>query len=123
MKQVFSILIIGLTVVLASCGGNSELKKDTAKIADAMCKGIEIMNKLQSVNPGDSSAVHQLQARQKLNETEMNKLYEEFQKKYKDKINDKQFTDDFSKELRKAMLNCQYLSKEDRETFEKEINK
>lgn len=121
MKQILSILLISFTVVLLSCSGNSELKKDAVKIADAMCKSMETLNQLKAANPADSAKIDKLQAQSSVNDTEMSKLYEDFQKKYKDKLNDKAFTDEFSNELRKAMLDCKYLSKEDRETFEKEI--
>jgi len=38
-------------------------------------------------------------------------LYQEFKAKYKEKTSDKKFSEDFAKELRKAMLDCPYLSK------------
>ncbi|MCX6283994.1 MAG: hypothetical protein NTW31_07155 [Bacteroidetes bacterium] len=123
MKQLLSIILISAVIVLTSCGGNAELKKDAKNIAVAMCRNIETMNNLKAVNPGDSLKVIQLRAKEKQAEVEMTVLYQEFKAKYKDKMSDKKFSEDFAKELRKAMLDCPYLSKEDRASFEKDINK
>lgn len=88
-----------------------------------MCKSIEAMSKLKAANPDDSAEVSKLQAKQKQAEIEMQVLYQDFRTKYKDKITDEKFSKEFALELRKSMLDCQYLSKEDRANFEKEINK
>jgi hypothetical protein len=54
----------------------------------------------------------------------MTLLYQGFKKKYGDKLQDKEFNKKFSTELRTTMLdNCQSLSKQDREQFEKDLEK
>ncbi len=124
MKQLLSVILIISAIFMVSCkGGNSDLKKDATNIADAMCKNIETMNNLKAANPADSGKVEKLRAKEKQSEVEMTILYQEFKAKYKEKVSDKKFAEEFALELRKAMLDCKYLSKEDRANFEKEINK
>ena len=50
-------------------------------------------------------------------------LYKEFGEKYGEKTKNTDFNKKFAQELRRAMLNCPYLSKEDRDQFEKELKK
>jgi len=121
MKQVLSILILAAVVVaFSSCKrANKELQKDAKNIAVAMCRNIETMQNLKTANPADSAKMTSLRAKEKEAEVEMTILYQEFKAKYKDKISDKKFSDEFAVELRKAMLDCPYLSKEDRASFEK----
>ena len=121
MKQVLSILILAAVVVaFSSCKReNKELQKDAKNIAVAMCRNIETMQNLKTANPADSAKIASLRSREKEAEVEMTILYQEFKAKYKDKISDKKFSDEFAMELRKAMLDCPYLSKEDRASFEK----
>jgi len=121
MKSLFSSILIIALIVLGSCGGNTELKKDAKNIAASMCKSIEAMNLLKAANPSDSAKIRELQAKGKQAEAEMSVLYKDFRAKYKEKINDEKFSKEFANELRKAMLDCKYLSKEDRANFEKEI--
>ncbi|MCX6287900.1 MAG: hypothetical protein NTY96_12375 [Bacteroidetes bacterium] len=123
MKSLLSIIFVTSVIILTSCGGNAELKKDAKNIAVAMCRNIETMNNLKAANPADSAKINQLRAKEKQAEVEMTILYQEFKAKYKEKVSDKKFSEEFSRELRKAMLDCPYLSKEDRASFEKEINK
>jgi len=123
MKQFVNVIFISAVIALASCGGNKELQQDAKNIATAMCRNIETMNNLKTVDPADSVKVLQLRAKEKQAEVEMTILYQEFKAKYKDKVSDKKFSQEFAKELRKAMLDCPYLSKEDRASFEKDIDK
>ena len=123
MKQFVNVIFISAVIALASCGGNKELQQDAKNIATAMCRNIETMNNLKAVDPADSGKVLQLRAKEKQAEVEMTILYQEFKAKYKDKVSDKKFSQEFAKELRKAMLDCPYLSKEDRASFEKDIDK
>jgi len=121
MKQVLSILIVAAVVLaFSSCKrANKELQKDAKNIAVAMCRNIETMQNLKTANPADSAKILSLRSKEKEAEVEMTILYQEFKAKYKDKMSDKKFSDEFAMELRKAMLDCPYLSKEDRASFEK----
>ncbi|HTX89024.1 MAG TPA: hypothetical protein VMC08_08550 [Bacteroidales bacterium] len=114
-------LMIPGMIFLLSCG-DRELRKDTQPVADAMCRNIEIMNQLRNANPADTAGIRILQENERKVQIEMTVIYNEFKTKYKDKMNDASFNKKFATELRKAMLNCPYLSKEDRDTFEKEID-
>ena len=115
-------IILGL-MFFAGCK-NADLSKDVTGIGDAMCRNIDIMTKLRSANPVDTATINKLQLDAKKLQIEMTILYKEFKEKYKDKVNDNAFNKDFSRELRKTMLkNCTSLSKEDREQFEKDIEK
>jgi len=117
-----SAIILGL-IFFAGCK-NANLSKDVAGIGDAMCRNIDIMTKLRSANPADTETIAKLQMDAKKLQIEMTILYKEFKEKYKDKVNDNAFNKEFSKELRKSMLkNCNSLSKEDREQFEKDLDK
>jgi len=121
MKSIVSIILLGAVIMFSSCGGNKELKKDAKNIAVAMCRNIETMNNLKSADPADSVNMVKLRAKEKEAEVEMTISYQEFKAKYKEKVSDPKFSKEFAKELRKAMLDCPYLSKEDRAGFEKEI--
>ncbi len=121
MTRIFYLLTIVMVFVLAGCGGNKELKKDAQDIADVMCKNIDIMNRVRTANPADSVQVAKLQQEAKQVQIEMTIVYQEFKAKNKNKLTDDKFNKDFARELRKAMLECPHLSKEDREVFEKEL--
>ena len=117
-----SIIFPVLLLICFSCSRSKELEKDASVIADAMCRSIEIMNKLKAVSSQDTMSVNNLQASYHDLQKEMENLYSDFRKKYEKRMNDPQFNKDFSNELRKAILNCPFLSKEDREKYAKEIN-
>jgi purine-nucleoside phosphorylase len=122
ITNVLSILLItGMIFVAACSGADKEVKKDAVVIADAMCRNIEIMNKLRTASPADSELITKLQEDAHKLQIEMTILYKEFEEKYKEEVKNEKFSKEFSEELRKAMLPCPYLSKEDREKFEKEI--
>ncbi len=121
MKRSIQLTFGLILIILISSCTDKQLRKDTLPIADAMCRNIEAMTKLKNANPADSAGIAQLQEHARQVQIEMTVVYSEFKEKYKDKLNDKKFNDKFSKELRKAMLNCPYLSKEDKENFEKEL--
>jgi hypothetical protein len=123
MNPLLKLSLIFAVIILVSCSGNKELKKDAKNIAIAMCRNIETMNNLKAANPDDSAKMIQLRAKEKEAEVEMTVLYQEFKAKYKEKVSDPKFSKEFATELRKAMLDCPYLSREDRASFEKEIAK
>jgi len=112
IKSILSILFIAL--ILSGCSKNKELKEDASNIADAMCKSIEVMNRLKAIDPQDTVKINDLQLNYQSLQSEMEILYE-------NRLKDLQFNKDFANELRKAILNCRYLSKEDRMKYEKEI--
>ena len=121
-RKNFTLLFFStLFFILSGCGKNKELKKDASDIADAMCRSIEIMNNLKVANPQDTIRINDLQYKYQNIQNEMETLYTGFRKKYEKRIGDTEFDKDFSNELRKAILNCRYLSKEDRIKYEKEI--
>lgn len=123
VKQLFLPVMITGIIFFSGCKSN-ELKKDTDQIGDAMCRNIEVMSKLRAVNLNDTATINKLQADVKKIQNEMTILYQEFKKKYSDKIKDKEFNKKFSTELRRTMLdNCQSLSKQDREQFQKDLEK
>ena len=113
-------ILAAVVMAFSSCKrANKELQKDAKNIAVAMCRNIETMQNLKTANPADSAKILSLRSKEKEAEVEMTILYQEFKAKYKDKMTDKKFSDEFAMELRKAMLDCPYLSKEDRASFEK----
>ena len=117
-----SIIFPVLLLICFSCSRSKELEKDASVIANAMCRSIEIMNKLKAVSSQDTMSINNLQTSYHDLQKEMENLYSDFRKKYEKRMNDPQFNKDFSNELRKAILNCPFLSKEDREKYAKEIN-
>lgn len=123
VRQLFLPVILTGIIIFSGCKSN-ELKKDTDQIGDAMCRNIEVMSKLRAANPNDTATINKLQADVKKIQDEMKILYQDFNKKYGDKVKDKEFTKKFSSELRRTMIdNCQSLSKQDREQFKKDLEK
>ena len=119
-KNAFFPAILGVVLFFSSCE-NRELKEDAAKIGDAMCRNIEIMNKMKAANPADSAVMQKLRSQAHQLQIEMTIVYKEFSDKYGDKTKDLKFNKKFNRELRKAMLDCPSLSKKDREMFEQEL--
>jgi hypothetical protein len=118
------LLPVMITAIIIVSGCKNELKKDTDKIGDAMCRNIEAMGKLRAANLNDTATINKLQADNKKIQDEMKVLYQDFNKKYADKLRDQEFNKKFSTELRRTMLdNCQSLSKQDREQFQKDLEK
>jgi hypothetical protein len=120
LKNLFLLAIIGVVLFFSGCR-NRELKEDAAKIGDAMCRNIEIMNKMKAANPADSVTLEKLRSQAHQLQIEMTIVYKEFSDKYGDKTKDQKFNKQFNRELRKAMLDCPSLSKKDRELFEQEL--
>jgi hypothetical protein len=120
IKSLFAFFLFSGLLIFAGCK-HDDLSKDAQVIGDAMCKNIEISGKLRAVNPNDTAAINKLQRESKALSTEMTILYTEFKEKWGEKAKDKEFSKKFSNELRKAMLNCPHLSKEDREQFKKDL--
>jgi hypothetical protein len=120
-KTFFLPAIIGIVLILSGCG-NRELKEEAAKVGDAMCRNIEIMNKMRDADPADSVTLQKLKMQAHQLEIEMTIVYKEFGDKYGDKTKDPKFNKRFNRELRRAMLDCPSLSKKDRDLFEKELN-
>jgi hypothetical protein len=115
----YALLVAGI-LGISGCGGeNKELKNEAKKIAGVMCKSLEAMKSLKSADPSDSVLVQKLQLEYKNVEAEMTVLYQEFKTKYGEKVNVKEFNEEFRKYLNESMLDCKSLSKEDRENFEK----
>lgn len=121
-KNLFLPALIGVVLLFSGCG-NRELKEDAAKVGDAMCRNIEIMNKIKAANPADSVTMQKLRSQAHQLEIEMTIVYKEFGDKYGEKTKDPKFNKKFNRELRKAMLDCPSLSKKDRELFEEELKK
>jgi hypothetical protein len=121
-KSLFLSLLVAGILAFSGCK-NSSLKADIAPIADCMCRNIEIMNKLKKADPLDTATVNGLQRKAVALQEEMQKINKAFNEKYKDKAREEQFTKQFSIELRKAMIQCPSLSKEDREQFQKDLDK
>ena len=119
-RNSFLFVLICICLLISGCG-NRELKKDAARIGDAMCRNIEILNKMKAANPVDSVVMNDLRSQSDKLQKEMTVLYKEFNDKYGEKIKDQKFTKNFNRELRKAMLDCPSLSKKDRELFEEEL--
>ena len=122
LKSLFLPAIIGAILLFSGCG-NREMKEDASKIGDAMCRNIEIMNKLKAANPTDSVTMQKLRSQAHQLEIEMTIVYKEFGDKYGEKTKDPKFNKKFNRELRKAMIDCPSLSKKDREMFEQELKK
>ena len=116
-----SILLIIVIIFITGCGKNKELEKDVEGIAESMCKITGVMNKLIAADPADTATISRLQTEEKQCQEEMQKRNLEFREKYKSQLSDKKFKDQYSKEFRKAILNCPNLSKEDRERYAKEV--
>jgi predicted ATPase with chaperone activity len=122
LKNLFLPAILGVLLFLSGCG-NRELKEDAAKIGDAMCRNIEIMNKMKAANPADSATMEKLRSQAHQLQIEMTIVYKEFSDKYGEKTKDQKFNKKFNRELRKALLDCPSLSKKDRDLFEQELKK
>jgi hypothetical protein len=119
-RNLFFPLFIGMILLFSSCQ-NRGLKADAKKIGDVMCRNIEVMNKLRATNPADTATVAKLQSQVEQVQNEMSVIYKEFGEKYAKKTKDPKFNKAFNRELRKAMLDCPSLSKQDRELFEKDL--
>jgi hypothetical protein len=119
-KNIFLPAIISMVILLSACG-NRELKKDAARIGDVMCRNLEVMNKMKAANASDSVTLKLLRSQVFALQNEMTVVYKEFNDKYGEKTKDPKFTKEFNRELRKAMLACSSLSKNDRELFEQEL--
>lgn len=123
-KPVILFLLIIPVILSQGCKSeNKELKKEAVTIAGTMCKSIELMHKLKSADPGDSATVAKLQADEQKMQAEMAEVYRVFREKYRKDLDKPEFNKEFSTMLREAMLECKYLSKEDRENFEKDLGK
>jgi len=120
LKNLFLPLILGIVLLYAGCGDRG-LKEQAAKVGDAMCRNIEIMNKIKDADPADSFNMQKLKMQAHQLEIEMTIVYKEFGDKYGEKTKDPKFIKKFNQELRKAMLDCPSLSQKDRALFEKEL--
>jgi hypothetical protein len=119
-KNLFLLAFIGVVLLFSGCG-NRGLKEDAAKVGDAMCRNIEIMNKIKAANPADSVTMQKLRLQAHQLQIEMTIVYKEFGDKYGDKTKDPKFNKKFNRELRKAMIDCPALSQKDRDLFEQEL--
>jgi hypothetical protein len=122
-RVVFLSFVISCFLLFPGCKSGMDLKKDAAVISEVMCRGLDIQNKLRMASPNDTAAINKLQLASRDLQLEMTNLYQEFKKKWSEKLNDQEFNKRFSDELRKAILNCPHLSKEDREQFQNDLVK
>ena len=102
---------------------NKEFQKDVDGLGDVMCRIMEASNKIlltKSTDPLDTLTLQELQMKKHDLEIEMTILNTEFNQKYGKQTKDEKFVKDFGSEIKKSMLKCKYLSKEDREKYEKE---
>ena len=114
---------VALAMGVSGCGGgNRELEADAKNFADAMCRNLETMQKLRGVNPADSIQVEKLQQERQKIDHEMSLLAGAFKKKYGEKANTPEFGREYRKYLSEAMLECKFLTSEDRANFERELN-
>ena len=121
-RAILTIILISGAFAFTGCKGD-KLKEDVAPMADAMCRFIDVQNKLKaSIETNDTVSMQKYMAEQKQMQVEMTVLNEEFKKKYSDKINDQEFGKKFSKVMNEALLECPHLSKEDREMMKKGMN-
>jgi hypothetical protein len=123
MNKLFLPVIITALFFVTGCG-NSGLTKDAERIADAMCRSKGATEKLTleaSKTSADSAKIHQLKGESDKIQQEMMAMYQEFNKKYASKIGDKKFNKEFGKELSKALLNCQYLSEDDKKMLKEKM--
>jgi hypothetical protein len=116
---IYFILLAGLVGISGCKSENKELKKEAKTMADLMCKSIEAMNKLKSVDPADSAKVTILQLEYQNLQSEMAIQNDNFQVKYGAKTTSEEFNETFRNYLNESMLECKNLSKKDRETFER----
>jgi len=121
-RVIFYPVLIGAILWFSGCAGDdTELRTDTRAIADIMCRSLEAMKNLKTVDPADSVKVKSLQLDYNNIQGEMTIIYKDFRTKYGEKTNSTKFNKVFRKYLNESMLDCKSLSKEDRENFEREI--
>ena len=53
LKNFIFLVIPGVVLLFSGCG-NREMKEEAAKVGDAMCRNIGIMNKIRNADPEDS---------------------------------------------------------------------
>jgi hypothetical protein len=119
-KTFVSLLIPVVIIIFAGCNKSTGFQKDVEEVADGMCRITDVMNRLRKADPSDSVTVAKLQEEEQRLEADMIRINEAFREKYKDKLTDESFRKDYSRLMRKSILKCPHLSKEDRERFEKE---
>lgn len=102
---------------------NTELKAEAQQQADAMCRSMEVMQALKSTAPADSARVDSLQKASEALSAELQELHGRFLEKYRDKMAEKPFSDEFAAYLNEAMLNCPHLTAEDRALFERRVGR
>jgi hypothetical protein len=119
-KNLANLLVAVVILSFTGCHKSNDFQKDVETVADGMCRITEVMNKLRAADQADSVGVAKLQGEAQRLESEMIRINEAFREKYKSRLADESFRKDYSREMRKAILNCPHLSKEDRERFEKE---
>jgi hypothetical protein len=114
------VIMAAAALFIAGCGNGKALKEDARKIGDAMCRSVEVMNKLKEANPADSALVVKLRQDVEKQQNEMALLYKAFNEKWGDKVKDEKFTKAFKKALSESMKDCQNLTQEDRDNFKKQ---
>lgn len=125
-RTVFSLFLLCSFLYFPGCGSqkNKEFKRDVATLGEVMCRIMENSNKLlvaQSMVPMDTFIIRELQVTREKLEIEITTLNAEFRKNYAKEMKDPKFVKDFGTEIKKTMLDCKYLSKEDRAKYIKEV--
>jgi hypothetical protein len=122
MRTILYTVVIALMIGFTGCGGRSkEIQKDAKTFADAMCRSIDVMRQTRAANPADSALIKKLQQDQMNIKAEMMQLHADFKKKYGNEAEAPDFNKQYRKYLSDAMLECKFLSKEDRALFEKQL--
>ena len=129
MKRLSILSTISILFFLSFSTGcsnsDAEFKKDVAALADVYCRILEVSNNLllaQTNQQTDSKTIEFLMEKKKQLETEQAKLNADFRNKYEKNFKDPQFMTKVSKGINESMLNCKFLSKEDKEQYQKEIS-
>lgn len=117
----FNLMISVIFLFILGCGSQDNLKEDAKKIGDAMCRSLDVMNRLRSADPTDTALISKLSTELTNIQTEMATMYEAFNAKWGEKAKEEGFIKSFKKELHKTMVECKSLSEEDRATFLKEL--
>lgn len=120
------LLALSLSFITSCSNSDAEFKKDVDSLADVYCRILEVSNNLllaQTKQQTDNKTIETLMEKKKQLEEEQAKLNAEFRNKYEKRFKDPQFMKKVSNGINESMLNCKFLSKEDKEQYQKEISK
>ena len=91
------IFALAMSTLTGCRPADRKLKEDVEKIADVMCRSIEVMNKLKAADPADSVMVTNLQAEEQKIQTEMDVQYREFRERHAKELQEPEFNKKFSR--------------------------